>query len=296
MEEETLIILLLLLAHLIADFWLQTNLMVKNKIKNLKKHMLHHLIATGIALIIIWGYHDHFTDIFSYLLLPLAFILVTHLVIDMLKLKLFDTIKITDSNSLKKLWFFLSDQILHITMLLITCILFFHIDTTTMMSSLLQQYSGDNGINSLGVVNTMILIVILFILATSVSGHIVKLVVGSLPSEFTNFEGEFTLNNTTKAIKQPQSESNFTEQYHYLTYSSPLPSRGRLIGYIERLLVISLVIVAAYPSIAFIIAAKSIARFKQLDDRNWAEYFLLGTLISIFLGLMLGLLAKEIIM
>lgn len=291
-----MIVLLLLLAHLVADFWLQTDAMVKNKMKNLKKHMLHHLITTGLALIIIWGYSHHFTNLLGYLLLPLAIIVGTHLVIDILKVKLLDTIKIADSNSLKKLWFFLVDQILHITMLLITCILFFPMKATTMTTSFLQLFSETT---SLGIVNTVLFIAILFILATSVSGHIVKLLVGSLPSEFANFEGEFTLNHqltATKSNNQPKRESNFTEQYHYLTYSNPLLSRGKLIGYIERLLVISLTMVGAYPSIAFIIAAKSIARFKQLDDRNWAEYFLLGTLTSIFLGLILGLLAKEIMM
>lgn len=296
MEGETLIVLLLLLAHLIADFWLQTDVMVKNKMKNLKKHMLHHIITTGLALVVIWGGHHQFTNVIGYLLLPLAFIVSTHLVIDLLKLKLIDTIKPTDSNSLKKLWFFLIDQVLHVAMLLITCILFFPMDAATMMTTLLQLFTESN---SLGMINTFLFIMILFILATSVSGHIVKLLVGSLPSEFANFEGEFTLNNQlteTKSSNYPKTQSNFTEQYHYLTYSSPLRSRGKLIGYIERLLVISLTLVGAYPSIAFIIAAKSIARFKQLDDRNWAEYFLLGTLASILLGLALGLLAKEIIM
>lgn len=294
-----MIILLLLLAHLIADFWLQTDVMVKNKMKNLKKHMLHHIITTGLALVIIWGAHHHFTNVIGYLLVPLAFIVATHLVTDLLKLKLIDTIKPADSNSLKKLWFFLVDQVLHITMLLITCILFFHMTATKMSTSLLQLFNEENGISSLGVVNAFLFIVILFILATSVSGHIINLLVGSLPSELANFEGEFTLNNQLTEAKsghQSKFESNFTEQYHYFTYSSPLPSRGRLIGYVERLLVISLTIVGAYPSIAFIIAAKSIARFKQLDDRNWAEYFLLGTLASILLGLALGLLAKEILM
>lgn len=294
-----MIVLLLLLAHLVADFWLQTDAMVKKKRGNLKKHMLHHLLTTGLALVIIWGYSHQFTNIFSYLLLPLAFIVVSHLVIDILKLKLLDTIKVTDRNSQKKLWFFLLDQLLHITMLLITCILFFHMTATNLANSLLQLFNEENGISSLGVVNAFLFIVILFILATSVSGHIINLLVGTLPSELANFEGEFTLNNQltdAKSSHQFKIESNFTEQYHYFTYSSPLPSRGRLIGYVERLLVISLTIVGAYPSIAFIIAAKSIARFKQLDDRNWAEYFLLGTLASILLGLSLGLLAKEIIM
>ncbi|MFD1413679.1 hypothetical protein [Oceanobacillus jeddahense] len=90
-------------------------------------------------------------------------------------------------------------------------------------------------------------------------------------------------------------DKHFTEEYHYFTYSAPLRSRGKLIGYLERLLVILLTAVGAYPSIAFIIAAKSIARFKQLDDRNWAEYFLLGTLSSIFLGLVLGLIVQGVL-
>lgn len=292
-----MIVLSLLIAHLVADFWLQTDAMVKNKTKNLKKHMLHHFMTTGLALIFInWGDSPYFTNFIGYFLLPLVFIVMTHFVIDLLKLKLLDTIKATDSNSLKKLWFFLIDQILHIMMLLIACILFFQLQATTIIESLLQLFSEHH---SISIVNALLLIVILFIFATSVSGHIVKLVVGSLPSDFANFEGEFTLHHQlkeTNSSHQPKRESNFTEQYHYLTYSNPLPSRGRVIGYIERLLVILLTMVGAYSSIAFIIAAKSIARFKQLDDRNWAEYFLLGTLTSIFLGLMLGLLAKEILM
>lgn len=294
-----MIVLLLLLAHLVADFWLQTNYMVKNKWKNLRKHMIHHFITTALALIIIWQYYDVSTNIFSYILLPLVFIVVTHLVIDILKLKLIDTIKTTDSNSLKGLWFFLIDQIFHIAMLLSACIIFFHIKPMVMLNSLQQVIDMQNGIHHLGMFNIFLLIVIFFIFATSVSGHMIKLLVGSLPSEFANFEGEFTLNHKLaemKANNQLNSESNFIKEYHFLTYSSQLPSRGRLIGYIERLLVITLVIIGAYPSIAFIVAAKSIARFKQLDDRNWAEYFLLGTLTSIFLGLILGLIAKAIIM
>ena len=253
--------------------------------------MVHHLITTGLALAIIWGYHDHLTNVFNHFLFPLAFISVTHVVIDLLKLKFLDTIKTTDSNSLKKLWFFLSDQILHIAMLLITCIVFFNMNASSWLDI--------NGLSSLGSINTFLFIVIVFILATSVSGHIVKFIVGSLPTDLANFEGEFTFKNKLQDVndrKKIELESNFTEEYHYLTYSTPLHSRGKLIGYIERLLVISLTVVGAYPSIAFIIAAKSIARFKQLDDRNWAEYFLLGTLSSIFLGLMLGFLVKGVMM
>ncbi|MCG7334443.1 DUF3307 domain-containing protein [Sporosarcina sp. ACRSM] len=288
-------VLLLLLAHLIADFWLQTDKMVKHKIKYLKQHCLHHLLTTGIALAIIWGHYYDFRNIVDYFMSPLLFICVSHLFIDLLKIKLVDSIKRDTNDSLKKLGFFLFDQLLHIVMLLSTCIIFFHMEVVALTTRILELF----GTSHLDPINTFLLITIVFILATSVSGHIVKFIVGSLPSEFANFEGELTLKNQVIAAKekaQPNMENSFTEEYHYFTYSTPLRSRGNLIGYIERLLVILLTVIGAYPSIAFIIAAKSIARFKQLDDRNWAEYFLLGTLSSIFLGLLLGLVAQKLIM
>ncbi|MHA6251167.1 DUF3307 domain-containing protein [Oceanobacillus sp. CAU 1775] len=281
-----MILLSLLLAHLIADFWLQTDQMVREKLTFLKKHLIHHLLATGVTLLFIWGVIYEFQHILKYLFLPLIFICMTHLLIDLLKIKLGET-----KDSMKKLGFFLLDQVLHVTIIVTTCFLFFQQEPLAIWNSLLNLHEG--------IIQTTLFILILFILATTVSGHIVKYVVGSLPSEFTNFEGELTLRNkiSNKSEKNvPNTDNSFTEEYHYYSYSSPLRSRGKLIGYIERLLVIVLTMIGSYQSIAFIIAAKSIARFKQLDDRNWAEYFLLGTLSSIFLGLVLGLISKKLLM
>ncbi|MFD1450133.1 MULTISPECIES: DUF3307 domain-containing protein [Oceanobacillus] len=289
-------ILLLLLAHLIADFWLQTDQMVQNKIKHLKKHLLHHLVTTGIALAIIWGYQYEFQHIIYYFILPFAFIILTHLVIDLLKIKLVDSIPKSPTDNIKRLGYFLSDQVLHIIMILIACILFFHMTAAKMTAELFDLLHGTSSLNPF---HTVLFMIIIYILAISVSGHIVKFIIGSLPSEFANFEGELTLKNQIAAGKEKihaGADNRFTEEYHYFTYSTPLRSHGKLIGYLERLLVIILTAVGAYPSIAFIIAAKSIARFKQLDDRNWAEYFLLGTLSSIFLGLVLGLVVQGVLM
>lgn len=288
-------VLLLFLAHLIADFWLQSDQMVKNKIKYLKKHILHHLITTGIALAIIWTYQYNFQNIFNHFILPFVFIIITHLLIDLFKIKLADSIKRSSTDNLKRLGYFLLDQVLHLIMILIACILFFHMKAEEIVTSFIDLYGTD----SLSLFSSLLFIIIIYIMATSVSGHIVKFIVGSLPSELANFEGELSLRNqinNTAEKNLSRMKNSLTEEYHYFTYSSPLHSRGKLIGYIERLLVIILTVIGAYPSIAFIIAAKSIARFKQLDDRNWAEYFLLGTLSSIFLGLALGLLVQGIMM
>jgi hypothetical protein len=65
------------------------------------------------------------------------------------------------------------------------------------------------------------------------------------------------------------------------TSSAPPGRVGEAIGIIERLLIVTFVLVGAEAAIGLVIAAKTLARFKQLDDRDFAEYYLLGTLASV---------------
>jgi len=58
-------------------------------------------------------------------------------------------------------------------------------------------------------------------------------------------------------------------------------SRGRTIGILERLLVLTLILAQQWGSIGLILAAKSIARFKDLESREFSEYYLIGTLLSL---------------
>lgn len=56
---------------------------------------------------------------------------------------------------------------------------------------------------------------------------------------------------------------------------------GRAIGILERWLIFAALLGGAdFAVIAFIVAAKGFARFKQLDRREFAEYILIGTLAS----------------
>jgi hypothetical protein len=67
---------------------------------------------------------------------------------------------------------------------------------------------------------------------------------------------------------------------------------GATIGVLERLLIVIFVLSGAVAAIGFVVAAKTLARFKQLDDRDFAEYYLLGTLASVAVGLGSALLAQ----
>lgn len=55
---------------------------------------------------------------------------------------------------------------------------------------------------------------------------------------------------------------------------------GPWIGVLERLLVFQLAGVGQWGAIGWVLTAKSIARFKELEDRRFAEQYLVGTLAS----------------
>jgi hypothetical protein len=70
--------------------------------------------------------------------------------------------------------------------------------------------------------------------------------------------------------------------------------RGKIIGAVERVLFFFFVLTGNYSSIGFILAAKGITRFKELDDKDFAEYVLIGTLLSSSLSIFCGELVKKL--
>jgi len=72
-------------------------------------------------------------------------------------------------------------------------------------------------------------------------------------------------------------------------------NRGRWIGNLERLLLLAIVAEGSYAALAFLMAAKGLIRSRDLENRDWAEYFLLGTLASIVVSLAGGLLIRLVL-
>jgi hypothetical protein len=68
---------------------------------------------------------------------------------------------------------------------------------------------------------------------------------------------------------------------------------GATIGILERLLICVFVLTGTDVAIGFVVAAKTLARFKQLDDREFAEYYLLGTLASVAVAIGSALVARS---
>jgi hypothetical protein len=56
---------------------------------------------------------------------------------------------------------------------------------------------------------------------------------------------------------------------------------GRVIGVLERLLIFFGLTASSWEILAGVVALKTVARYRKLDEQNRAEYFLIGSLASI---------------
>jgi len=77
--------------------------------------------------------------------------------------------------------------------------------------------------------------------------------------------------------------------------SAGLQGVGRKIGKVERAIILTLALLGEFGAISFVFVAKSMARFEQLKKRQFAEYYLLGTLLSILFALFVALILQGII-
>lgn len=88
-------------------------------------------------------------------------------------------------------------------------------------------------------------------------------------------------------LKLEQSQSGGIDIREY--------NRGRVIGFLERVMIFFFVLNGHYSAMGFILAAKGITRFKKLEERTFAEYFLIGTLLSAVVAGAIALLTKKLL-
>jgi hypothetical protein len=80
--------------------------------------------------------------------------------------------------------------------------------------------------------------------------------------------------------------------------NSSLPHAGKWIGRLERVLILTFILIQQFEAIGFLLAAKSVFRFGDLkdeSDRKRTEYILIGTLISFTFTIAVGLFVAVIL-
>ena len=69
------------------------------------------------------------------------------------------------------------------------------------------------------------------------------------------------------------------------------------IGIVERIMILIFILAGQFQAIGFLVAAKSVFRFSEIkkDDNPKAEYFLLGTLVSFLVTVVVGIVLKFLV-
>lgn len=120
----------------------------------------------------------------------------------------------------------------------------------------------------------------LFSLISISEVHRGKLLVGAIVYVGVIFGGGYGIRYCTRGL----ASGILTEP------SGQLRNAGLYIGWIERFLVITAIAIQSPALVGLILTVKSIARFPELKEARFAEYFLIGTLLSVALALTGGLI------
>ncbi|NLW56182.1 MAG: DUF3307 domain-containing protein [Firmicutes bacterium] len=251
--------LLAIIAHLAGDFLFQSpNTVTAKQAGNLWAFIRHALLVAFLTLLA-----THFFGLGPALLYA-GLIGLSHFIIDLGK----ESLAKGRSGGIK-LFLFLTDQALHLLFLFFLTLFFPSAEPHPEVMAFYQRFLPLQtipvfaGLPRLPELNwEAVLWIIIFYLAAIFGGAV-------LTSRLLEF-----------LTGQPEGHSQ---------------RLGRAIGMIERLILITLVIVDAVSAMGFVLAAKSLARYQELNDREFAEYYLVGTLTSYGLALFAGLGLKRMI-
>ncbi len=245
---------LLLIAHILGDFIFQTSELAKKKTKSLKYFIIHCLIySLMIFLALIW-----FAPVDRVILIWLS-VVILHGSIDLVHIMIKK--KIAEMNKLKKnkeFTAFLIDQLIHILVLYIGSS-FIH-GLNEVGTRIIEYIIQNTGIIQF---ENILIIVLLYLICTTPSSVVIRYIFKIFSLQEKDFMNETNINeDKEKYIRS-----------------------GYLIGVLERIIMLTLGLSGQIGAIGFVLAAKSLARFKQLDDRNFAEKYLVGTLLSVVIAL-----------
>lgn len=246
--------ILFLLAHVLGDFYVQTPRLAKKKEKSMKWVLIHCLYYLGAMLLVM-------LPVISWEIVSGAVLAaILHCFIDILK---FTYMSYKDRQKkvtqiLERNVFFI-DQLLHGTLLAGISCWFVQNNVKFHKSEILVNFFNIVGIPE---VQTLTWILALLIIHKPANIAISRLLV----------------------IYKPENKDENEDKKQDT-------NAGRFIGTVERAIIIIFLFLEQYAAIGLVLTAKSIARYDKISkEKDFAEYYLLGTLISTLIAIVVSLL------
>ncbi|GAB4196819.1 MAG: hypothetical protein Tsb002_30480 [Wenzhouxiangellaceae bacterium] len=194
-------------------------------------------------------------------------LVMSHLAIDWLKVRA-TKIKASGSNKpyLNSALLFVLDQILHLITL---------IYASQWLASLVMS---DVSVLHASVPTSVTIVVIGYIVCLPAAGHLNRDILAPLIKPYSAGDAP---------ISQKAEDDSRVQD---------LPQAGQYIGWLERFLVLTAVILGEVTLAGLVIAAKSIFRFEAVkNQRASVEYFLIGTLLSVSEAVAVGLAVRALL-
>lgn len=233
-----MIVKLMIIGHLLGDFYIQTDKIAKEKKDNVRILITHCLwyvlvLATCSSIFLT-------KDEIIKFLVSLFVIGIFHGIIDSVKILIEKKSNITSKGML---FLFILDQIVHFIILIL-------------VYRLLNIAGGQyikvfNRIYDINLFSNFVNMIMGILICGRPASILIRLVFSTINQE----------------RKQPQADKGN-------------PKIGSYIGILERVIIFFFGMMGQYSAIGFVLTAKSVARYKQLEDQAFAEKYLVGTLLS----------------
>ncbi|KYD07583.1 DUF3307 domain-containing protein [Caldibacillus debilis] len=280
-------------AHLLGDFAVFPDAVAEKSMDRkggaLLRHAFVHLLSMFAA-----GLFIFFTDPHSSLRLLGALataailIAIAHFAVDAATLRLGGKLQRPGSRAL----LFLLDQAAHLFLILFLLRLL--TGGAVVSGGLEGLFSGNLSVSEKAAATLCI-----FIWATSGAGTLLAILLKNIAPDDQLEEGVFRISDERTEIKtkyaisgREETEITTVKTEHYFRDSPE--KTGKTIGMLERSLIVLLLMIRLPEGLAFLAAIKTLTRFKQFDQKQFAEYYLIGTLSSAMIGILLGVAAASL--
>lgn len=239
---------LLIIGHLLGDFYFQTDKLANYK-RRLRKYLVLHGLIYVLAICLMMTLA---TGKLCKFIIPVLLIGVSHLAVDFVKVEVEKKCKMMDGKEWK---FFFLDQIIHISIVIfVACIFNIRADYTWLPEKVKATALY---------IEPLLINIIAILICGKPAAIIVALVFKAIP-------------RTVEKAEENQAKEEAQEGLKI----------GSWIGMLEREIMLILGVLGQYGAIGFVLTAKSLARFKQLENQAFAEKYLVGTLLSALIALL----------
>jgi len=249
-------LLAIYLGHLLTDFVFQSHHLLEQKRRGkIASYGLHGLIHY-LSTIAVLGFVSHGSLLSLRTHLVVAALSLVHLLIDFGKIKL-----AADYSAREGARAYITDQIVHFLTVVFAAWLLTPAVPFGELGALVQ--------NARSIPNRFLAVPVIYAAVIFGGGYLIRSLVSSLAANVGSHSSE-------RAGEQ-------------------LQNAGLYIGWLERFLVVTALLVQSPATVGLILTAKSIARYPEFKTERFAEYFLIGTLLSISMALLAGAVLSKLL-